>query len=434
MAQQVSWFKKYRPRTFAEYAGDFADGAVKRFSDSEKRPQVTLLYGQYGCGKTTAARLLAGYYLCESLKEDGTPCGECDGCRQLLALIEDGEDDTASESIQEINGSSVNRIEDIRRLINDSMLTLPTFSQYKVFIFDECHRITPEAQNALLKILEDVPSHLAVIFATTEKEKLLPTVVSRCQLTVEVRRQTLKSMTDILENIAKQEGLIVERRALQLIAKKGGRIPRDCINLLEDIAATYDSRVTTENVLERTGETDTKVYFKFIEAAHKGLLDTLTFVSDFSQGDVSYPKFVSGLSRFVLDAVYVRMGISAEDFDAAYLKTLKELFKRYKLNEFGELLRLVDAAARRNSMELGSVDLALSVLALNIGDVTKVQEDRMGDAVKTAAGTENSVGARRFVERETELNAVKPVSKEDVDFDEFMASLGGVSYNNTTEG
>ena len=430
MSQQVSLYRKYRPRTFADYKGDFIHAAVKRFSDPSKRPQVVLLHGVHGCGKTTAARIFAGYYLCETPLDDGMPCGKCGGCMQILDLIETGEDDSANESIQEINGSVVNKVEDIRRIMSESMSTLPTFSKYKVFIIDECHRITPEAQNALLKILEDIPSYLIIIFATTEPEKLLPTIRSRCQLEVEVRKQTVKGMTDILMKIAKAEGYTVGMEALKLIARKGGRIPRDCINLLEDIANTYDGQITSANVLERVGEVDTEIYFKFIKAAHTGLVDVMTFISEFSEGDTSYQKFVSGLSRFVLEAVYARFAILSE-MDAKYKKTLNELFKMYKVDEFHILLKLVDEAAHRSNLDIGSTDLALSVLALRIGDIVKVQEAVSGDSVQTQATKENSEGAKKFVERETAQRFEKKTDSPSnlTDLDEFMAGLGAVRYD-----
>jgi DNA polymerase-3 subunit gamma/tau len=329
----------------------------------------------------------------------------------------------------EINASSVNRVEDIRKLIAESMLTLPVFSRFKVFIIDECHRVTVEAQNALLKVLEDVPRHLAVIFATTEPDKLLPTLVSRCQLKIEVRRQTVQSMTDILMRIAKSEGLVTERRALQLISKKGGCIPRDCINLLEDVALAYDGSVTSKNVLERTGEADTSLYFSFIMAAHSGLTDILTFMSEFTLSDVSYRKFLSGLSRFAMDAIYVRMGISAE-YDKSYLKELKKLFAMYKVDEFHKLLRLIDDAARRSPSEIGAAELALSVLALNIGEITAVvHSESAAEVVKVQAEYENSDGAQKFVEREMASCGAPAVSMPDgVGLDEFLDSIGAVAY------
>src|SRR5690606_18938843 len=105
-------------------------------------------------------------------------------------------------------------------------LTLPSFSKYKIFILDECHRITPEAQNALLKVLEDVPEHLVVIFATTEHDKMLPTILSRCQMVIEVKKQSVQGMMNILRKISEKEGLTVSVEALKLIARKGKRIPR----------------------------------------------------------------------------------------------------------------------------------------------------------------------------------------------------------------
>lgn len=430
MAQQKAWYRKHRPKTFEGYSGDFADSAVKRFADPLKRPQVTLLYGHYGCGKTTAARLLTGFYMCESLTAEGMPCCKCAGCRQLEDLIATGEDDAASESVQEINGSAVNGVADIKRIMNESMMTLPSFSKYKVFIIDECHRITPEAQNALLKILEDIPEHLVIIFATTEKDKILPTVLSRCQVVIEVRKQTLKNMADMLQNISVKEGLTVERKALELIAKKGNRVPRDCINMLEDIASSYNNTVTTKNVLTYTGDTDEAVYLKFITAAHKGLPEILAFISDFSQNDMDYHKFLSGLSRYVLDAVYVRMALLTDEHDKTYVTNLRKLFAQYKVDEFQVLLKLVDNAARRASSTIGSSDLVLSVLALNIGDITKVQRAVSADSVKVLADRETSEGAKKFVERDTEVRFEEKGNKSSLatNLDDFMASLGAVDY------
>lgn len=434
MTQEVSLYRKYRPRTFEDYEGDFIKSAVKRISDPVRRPQVMLIHGGYGCGKTTAARLLAGFYLCENLTDEGKPCGKCNGCMRLQDLIERGEDDGSSESIQEINGSEVNRIEDIRRIMNESMLTLPAFSKYKVFIFDECHRITPEAQNALLKVLEDIPAHLVVIFATTEYDKMLPTILSRCQLVVEVRKQTLQGMTHILMNIAQQEGFTVSKKALELIAKKGRRIPRDCINLLEDVASTYDNQITPENVLACVGEVDVEVYSKFIIAAHEGLQDILTFVHEFSEGDIDYRNFLSGLSRFILEAVYIRMGIGMDEFDTNAVKARKDLFKLYRIDEFHVLLKLVSEAIHRSSIEAHSADLALTVLALNIGEIyADIKKEISGDNVKAQAKIENSTGAQKFVERDTEkrFEDRAPKPSNNTSLDDFMASLGAVRYGDS---
>ena len=428
MAQEISWYRKYRPKTFADYEGDFVKAAVQRMSDPARRPQVILLHGVYGCGKTTAARLLAGFYLCESLTPHGTPCGKCAGCQQLLDLIERGEDDVSSESIQEINGSEANRIEDIRRIMHDSMLTLPSFSKYKIFIFDECHRITPEAQNALLKVLEDVPEHLVVIFATTEHDKMLPTILSRCQMVIEVKKQSVQGMVNILRKISKKEGLTVSAEALKLIARKGKRIPRDCINLLEDVAMTCDRRVTAETVLERLGEVDSEVYSKFIKAAHSGLPDILSFVHEFNEGDITYKSFLSGLSRYIIEAAYMRMGIGLDEFDDNAIEARKALFARYKVDEFHVLMKLVSEAIHRSSIEAHSPELAMTLLALNIGGIADLKKNTLAENVQAQAKLETSQGAQKFVERDTEKRIEEGAPKRggDVSIDDFMARLGAV--------
>jgi DNA polymerase-3 subunit gamma/tau len=395
--QNVSWYRKYRPKTFVEYEGDFVQNAVRRFSNIALRPQIVLIHGNYGCGKTTAARLLAGFYLCDDLNEDGIPCGECGGCGQLLDLIEHGEDDAASETVIEINGSTVNRVEDIRRLMNDSMLTLPAFSKFKVFIFDECHRITPEAQNAMLKILEDVPPHLVVIFATTEPEKMLPTITSRCQLVIEVRRQSVAGMTSILEKIAQKEGLSYTVNALKIIANKRGRVPRDCINLLESVAAAYGMVVNEKNVMEYTGDVDVEIYLRFIQASHKDLAHVLRFVHEFAQSDIDYRKFVNGLSQFVMNGIYVRMGIGVKDHDKNFADALDELFVLYKPREYNVLLELIDDALKRSNVDTGSMELALTTLGQRIG---KIFISMNPEKVAADSKAETEAGVAEYVKKE----------------------------------
>ena len=441
MTQERAWYRKYRPRTFEDYEGDFINSAVKRISDPVRRPQVVLLHGVHGCGKTTAARLLSGYYLCESLTPAGHPCGNCSGCMQLQDLIERGEDDGSSESIQEINGSEHNGVEAIKRIMNESMLTLPAFSKYKVFIFDECHRITHEAQNALLKVLEDVPEHLIVIFATTEYDKMLPTILSRCQLVVEVRKQTLQGMTRILKNIAKQEGLTIDENALKLIAKKSKRIPRNSINLLEDVAVTYDNKVTTANVLEKIGEADTQIYQRFMEIAlnkagekpQDRLTGILTLVHELAEGDIDHKTFLTGLSRFVMEGIYIRMGIGEGEMDKASLDARKVLFEHYKIDEFHLLLNLVNEAVHRSTIDAQSSELALTLLALNIGGIKEKADIPTAETIKADVEVENTMGSKKYVERDREIRYEEKESKTkgSVELDDFLAQLGAVQYNTT---
>lgn len=373
-----SLYTKYRPATIDEYKGDRIKNIVKkRFRKIEDMPHVIMVYGTRGTGKTTLCRILAKYYMCENPHEDGTPCEECDSCRSINEILIDGHSDVECPGVQEINASSVNGKSDISEIMEDAIVP-PVYTKRKILIFDECHKITTQAQNAMLKIIEDIPEHLVVMFATTDPENVIPTIHSRCQLKIEARKQTVADMVDRLMYISEREKFKVSKQALEIIARKGDRIPRECINLLESIAKNF-GEVTVDTVKEGTSDVDNKVYTDFIQSANKSLEEILLFNRKLKDNDIDVKKFLDGFIGFILDSLNIKHGISLDDYPTEYVKSVKALFNTYQSQDFDMLLQVVQDASRSISTSENSNELSLILLAMRISKIDMLSKGLSGE-------------------------------------------------------
>ncbi len=223
---------------------------------------------------------------CQNLQEDGNPCNQCDSCK--------GFNEGRSLNIFELDAASNNSVEDIRSLI-EQLRYPPQSGNRVVYIIDEVHMLSQSAFNAFLKTLEEPPAHALFILATTEKHKILPTILSRCQK-FDFRRIGVNDIVGNLENIAQQEQIDSEKRALQLIARKADGGMRDALSIFDQIANFGQGKVTYQSVLENLHELDTEYYFTLTERAllqdHPGCLQLFQEIT--SAGFDSY-NFIAGL-------------------------------------------------------------------------------------------------------------------------------------------
>lgn len=337
------WYTQYRPYTMEEYSGPTIKNTVsRRFTKKDNFPHTVYVKGPRGTGKTTLARILTKYYLCLNPHEDGTPCEECEMCTSINEILISGNSlDVECPGVQEIDSTTASGKEAISQIMEDA-LQAPIYTPYKIIIFDECHMITVQAQNSLLKLIEDIPKHLICIFCTTNDEKVLQTIKSRMQLNIEAKKQSVPDMVNRLMVISEKENLTVSKEALEVIARKGNRVPRECINILEAIAKTYDRQVTIENVREHLGGISSEIYLDYFKAAHGSLSQILQFVKMLKIEDVKLAHFVSGLMAFALDSMYIKHGISLEDYPPDYIKSVKELFEMYNSSDFDMLLQILE--------------------------------------------------------------------------------------------
>lgn len=368
-----SWYTKYRPVTMEEYQGpEIKNIVAKRFKSRENMPHVIMISGKRGCGKTTFARIITKYYMCENPHPDGTPCEECQTCQDINERLINSDSSLGCDAIgiMEVDATINNGKTSIQDILDDA-IEPPLIGDFKVIIFDECHELSRAAQNSLLKTIEDVPEHLIVIFATTNPEKVLPTIMSRCQLKLEARRQSVEDMAERLKKISELEGLKVSMEALRIISKLGERIPRECINLLESVATSNDGEVTVDTVTNTLGMQTSEVYFEFYNAANKGLEDILAFVRNIASDDKQSETFVNGLIKFTFDSVYIKHGISLEDYTLEQIKAVKELFKLYDTNDFDMLLQILDDMSKQYSTlsGQGNLELLLTTTAMRVSKI-----------------------------------------------------------------
>ena len=248
-------YRKWRPKTFSQVVGqDHITGTLQRQVAEGRTAHAYLFTGTRGTGKTTCARILAKAVNCLH-PEDGAPCNRCEACR--------GIDSGSLLDVTELDAASNSRVDDIRELLSESVYT-PTVLKKRVYIIDEVHMLSAGAFNALLKTLEEPPSYVIFILATTEAHKIPVTILSRCQR-YDFHRISIDTIASRLSDLMEQEQVEVEERAIRYVAKAGDGSMRDALSLLDQcIAFHLGEKLTYENVLEVLGAVDTEVFSRLL--------------------------------------------------------------------------------------------------------------------------------------------------------------------------
>lgn len=248
--------RKYRPMTFDSVVGQQAlTTTLKNAVKSGKLAHAYLFCGPRGVGKTTCARIFAKAINCFNPAEDGEACNECESC---VAFNEQ-----RSYNIVELDAASNNSVENIKALIEQTRIP-PQVGKYKVFIIDEVHMLSSNAFNAFLKTLEEPNPHVIFILATTEKQKILPTILSRCQI-YDFERMGAQNIINHLKSICEKEGVTYEDAALELIAEKADGGMRDALSILDQAISFCQGNVTYDKVMEDLNVLDAENYFNFVE-------------------------------------------------------------------------------------------------------------------------------------------------------------------------
>ncbi|MCU0394357.1 MAG: DNA polymerase III subunit gamma/tau [Chitinophagaceae bacterium] len=308
--------RKYRPQTFSSVVGQqHITTTLKNSIRNNTLAHAFLFCGPRGVGKTTCARILAKTINCENLQPDGEACNQCPSCVSF--------NNGSSLNIHELDAASNNSVEDIRELVTQIRFA-PQEGKYKIYIIDEVHMLSQAAFNAFLKTLEEPPSYAKFILATTEKHKILPTILSRCQI-FDFKRITNADTVEHLQEIAQKEHIQAEKSALQLIAQKSEGCMRDSLSILDKIVSFTDGQLTYQNTLEHLNLLDEDYYFQLLDAlTTQDVTSALLLYDQINRKGFEGNTVLEGFAEFLRNLM-----VSKDAKAAALLDVLEGMQERY---------------------------------------------------------------------------------------------------------
>ena len=317
MEEYIVSARKYRPASFDTVVGQKAlTETLKNAIKANKLAHAYLFCGPRGVGKTTCARIFAKTINCFTPTAQGEACNHCESCAAF--------NEQRSFNIFELDAASNNSVENIKALMEQTRIP-PQVGKYKVFIIDEVHMLSTAAFNAFLKTLEEPPAHVIFILATTEKHKILPTILSRCQI-YDFERMTVQDIVNHLESVAKQEGITYESEALTIIAEKADGGMRDALSIFDQTASFAQGNITYAKVLEDLNVLDVENYFKMIDFSLENKVSELMLLlnSIVSRG-FDYGNISVGLAAHIRNVL-----MSKDEKTVSLIETSDSLRQRYK--------------------------------------------------------------------------------------------------------
>lgn len=392
--------RKYRPASFRMVVGQ--DNIVKTLKNAiinNHLAQAFLFTGPRGVGKTTCARIMAKTINCTNLSPEGEACNECASCLSF--------NNSASFNIHELDAASNNSVEDIRNLV-EQVRVPPQEGKYKIYIIDEVHMLSQAAFNAFLKTLEEPPSYAKFILATTERHKIIPTILSRCQI-YNFKRITVEDIAGYLKYVAESEGVEAESDALHIIAQKADGAMRDALSLFDQMVTFSGKEISYRSVIENLNILDYDNYFQFVDFFVNGdYRGALVLLNEITSSGFDGQHIISGLSSHIRNLLMARNPATV-----ALLEAGEQMSKRYS-EQAGRapeplLTTSLDmlTSAEFNYRQSNVKSLFLENLMLQLSLIlTKLAEQ--SEAKKKITEAENSNSAK---EPETPAYASAPVKK-----------------------
>jgi DNA polymerase-3 subunit gamma/tau len=348
--------RKYRPSTFTSVVGQKSTTAtLKNAILTEHLAQAYLFCGPRGVGKTTCARIFAKTINCENLTTETEPCNKCESCNSF--------NENRSYNIHELDAASNNSVDDIRNLIEQVRIP-PQVSKYSVYIIDEVHMLSQSAFNAFLKTLEEPPKHAIFILATTEKHKILPTILSRCQI-YDFNRIQIKDTIEYLTQIASKESVEVEEEALNIIAQKSDGAMRDALSVFDQVVSFSNGKVTYSAVIDNLNILDYEYYFALTDAfLTDDISKCLLLFDEILAKGFDAHNFLNGLSRHLRDLLVCKAETTVQLLEVGdsikqkYLEQASKCDNRFIFKAL-EICNEADLAFRTSKNQRLHVELSL---------------------------------------------------------------------------
>ena len=360
--------RKYRPMTFDTVVGQSAlTTTLKNAVKSGKLAHAYLFCGPRGVGKTTCARIFAKAINCQNPTADGEACNECESCQSF--------NEQRSLNIFELDAASNNSVEHIKTLMEQTRIP-PQLGRYKVFIIDEVHMLSTAAFNAFLKTLEEPPAHVIFILATTEKHKILPTILSRCQI-YDFERMTIRNTVDHLKHVADQEGITYEEQALAVIAEKADGGMRDALSIFDQAASFCQGNITYEKVIEDLNVLDAENYFQMIDlAVANKVSDIMVLLNNVINKGFDGGLLIQGLAKHVRNVLMAKdpQTLPLLEVSDQQRQRYQEQAKRCETRFLYQALKLMnqcDINYRQSSNKRLLVELTL----IEIAQITQPDDD-----------------------------------------------------------
>ena len=360
--------RKYRPMTFSSVVGqDALTTTLKNAVRTGKLAHAFLFCGPRGVGKTTCARIFAKAINCENPTSDGEACNECESCKAF--------NEGRSMNIFELDAASNNSVENIKTLMEQTLIP-PQTGRYKVFIIDEVHMLSQAAFNAFLKTLEEPPAHVIFILATTEKNKILPTILSRCQI-YDFERMTVPEIVNHLGMVAEKEGITCEEEALNVIAEKADGGMRDALSIFDQVTSFCQGHITYDKVLQDLNVLDADNYFKIIDLSLENKVsDIMVLLDGIIQRGFDGSNVVNGLASHVRNVMMAKdeQTIRLLEVSESQRAKYKEQAKKCPLPFLYQALKIFnecDVQYRQSSNKRLLVELTL----IRVAQITQPEDD-----------------------------------------------------------
>jgi DNA polymerase-3 subunit gamma/tau len=415
--------RKYRPQNFNTVVGQsHITTTLKNAIRNQQLAHAFLFCGPRGVGKTTCARILAKTINCENISADGEACNTCNSCVSF--------NEGTSLNIHELDAASNNSVDDIRALV-EQVRFAPQAGKYKVYIVDEVHMLSTSAFNAFLKTLEEPPSYAIFILATTEKHKILPTILSRCQI-FDFRRITNNDTVDHLQEIADKEDIHAEKAALQVIAQKSEGCMRDSLSILDKIVSFTNGEVSYQNTLEHLNILDHDYYFRLLDTQiNQDMAGSMLLYDEINRKGFEGDLVLNGYAEFIRNVLVCQSPKAAsllevvEGLQSKYIETSKKVSPAYLVSALNILneaeINYKMARNKRLHVEMTMIKLTFLQQAIELSydseTATLVKKKRVNGPVavkfeplqslqiKAAAATESKL----FIQPQTQGAGDRPV-------------------------